>query len=276
MSDINDPLRTAGPNDHELVLEAIESLKRWIYRDDYKGPEKEPTPKTEDEFSLLMDGLRRWATLHAPHIDTGRLQDYRRAELRLPEPFALVRSFSDQVSSSHWWNVAHKADDALNELKILALAETDTKTLKKKKPQKEAEEKEELATRVALLEAKLTQHVSNLQLAVEYLTSDPKSSLTKTRIVLEAVLQALYRSSMKKEPPRAQIGDMLSDKVFTRSIPRRYLTRMKHINDLAILGPHDLGPVEPIDAVRAMTDLLEVLEWYVDKYDPSRLVSGSH
>jgi hypothetical protein len=129
MSDINEPLQTASGHDHELVLEAIEALKRWIYREEYKGPEKAPVPKTECEFSLLMDGLRRWATLHAPHIDTGRLQDYRRAELGLTNACGDHRAFPDRSSERQWWQTAHKADDALNELRILLWAETEKKNV---------------------------------------------------------------------------------------------------------------------------------------------------
>ncbi len=126
MGDINDPLKTAGRGDCEIVLEAIEALKRWIYGPRYAGPEKEPVPTTEDEFSLLMDGLRRWATLHAPHTDTGRLQDYRRAELRRRSEGGVP----DQLAEREWRVAAAKADDALNELKIL-LTEAQGKKAKK-------------------------------------------------------------------------------------------------------------------------------------------------
>jgi len=76
-------------------------------------------PTTEEEFSSLLDGLRRWATLYAPHTDTGRLQDYRRAELTLAAAPGPGRVFGSRRSERDWWQVAHKADDALNELKIL-------------------------------------------------------------------------------------------------------------------------------------------------------------
>jgi hypothetical protein len=272
MTDVNEPLQSAGPEGSELVLEAIECLKRWIYRKEYKGPKKKPEPKTEDEFSRLMDGLRRWATLYAPHIDTGRLQDYRRAELNLPSPCGLPRIFPDQFRKREWCQAAHKADDALNELKILLVAQLAEAAPKKEVPEKEVQERHALASRVGVIEARLAELASYLQLALAYLTSDPQSSLTKARIVLEKVLIALYRVAMKKEPARPMIGDMLADKDFVRSIPRRIHTRMNAIRDMANLGPHGEA-VEPTDAVRVMRDLLEVLEWYVVKYDPNSLVS---
>jgi hypothetical protein len=50
---------------------------------------------------------------------------------------------------------------------------------------------------------------------------------------------------------------------------------MNAIRDMANLGPHG-DAVEPTDAVRVMRDLLEVLEWYVVKYDPNSLASDRH
>jgi len=91
---------------------------------------------------------------------------------------------------------------------------------------------------------------------------------------LEKLLLALYRDTMKKDPPRPMIGEMLSDKTFTASIPRRIVARMNAIRDMSNLGPHG-GEVDATDAVRVMRDLIDVLEWYVVNYDPSCLVPGS-
>jgi len=79
-----------------------------------------------------------------------------------------------------------------------------------------------LADRVAALEARMAEAelASYLQAALEYLSSDPLSSLTKSRVILEKLLLALYRDTMKKEPPRPMIGDMLSDKAFARLDPK--------------------------------------------------------
>jgi len=38
--DLNDRLNAAGSNDRDVVLEAIETLKRWIYGAEYRGPHK--------------------------------------------------------------------------------------------------------------------------------------------------------------------------------------------------------------------------------------------
>lgn len=130
-----------------------------------------------------------------------------------------------------------------------------------------------LADRVAALEARVAEFASYLRSALEYLSSDPQSSLTKSRVVLEKVLLALYRSAIKKEPPRPMIADMLSEKALTTSIPRRILARMNAIRDMSNLGPHG-GEVDTADAVRVMRDLVDVLEWYVLNHDPTCFASG--
>ena len=134
-------------------------------------------------------------------------------------------------------------------------------------------EQNALADRVAALEARVAGLASYLQSALEYLSSDPASSLTKSRVILEKVLLALYRGAMKKEPSRPMIGDMLADKAFMATIPRRIAARMNAIRDMSNLGPHG-EEVDAADAIRVMRDLIDVLEWYVVHHDPSCLVTG--
>jgi hypothetical protein len=60
------------------------------------------------------------------------------------------------------------------------------------------------------------------------------------------------------------IGDMMTDKTFMATIPRRIAARMNAIRDMSNLGPHG-EEVDLSDARRVMADLIEVLEWYVDQ-----------
>jgi Domain of unknown function (DUF4145) len=124
-----------------------------------------------------------------------------------------------------------------------------------------------LVDRVEALETKVSELASYLEHALEYVSSDPQSSLMKWRIVLEKLLLELYRSTMKKSPSRPMIGDMLSDKAFTSSIPRRIVARMNAIRDMSNFGPHGEA-VDATDAVRVMKDLIDVLEWYVVDFQP--------
>src|SRR5947208_3523462 len=130
-----------------------------------------------------------------------------------------------------------------------------------------------LADRIAALEARVTELGTLLQSAVAYLSSDPASSLTKSRVILEKVLLALYRGAMKKEPSRPMIGDMMADNAFMATIPRRIAARMNAIRDMSNLGPHG-EEVDTADAIRVMRDLIDVLEWYVVHHDPNCRMTG--
>lgn len=136
------------------------------------------------------------------------------------------------------------------------------------------DERSALAARIAALEARVVELGSFLRSALGYLSSDPAGSLTKSRVVLEKVLVALFREAMKKEPPRPMIGEMLADKAFLATIPRRIAARMNAIRDMSNLGPHG-EHVDATDAVRVMRDLIDVLDWYVTHHDPSRQMGSA-
>lgn len=131
-----------------------------------------------------------------------------------------------------------------------------------------SDELKALTERIAALDARVAELSSFLHSAIAYLVSDPASSLTKSRVILEQVLLALYRGAMHKEPSRPMIGDMLADKEFIATMPRRIAARMNAIRDMSNLGPHG-EEVHAADAIRVMRDLIDVLEWYVVNHDPS-------
>lgn len=136
------------------------------------------------------------------------------------------------------------------------------------------DEQKAMANRVAALQARVAEVGAFLHSALGYMTSDPASSLTKSRVVLEKVLLDLYRGTTKREPSQPMIGSMLSDKGFMANIPRRIAVRMNGIRDMANLGPHG-EEVESTDAIRVMRDLIDVLEWYVAHYYwPGRQMAG--
>jgi hypothetical protein len=129
------------------------------------------------------------------------------------------------------------------------------------------DEHKALTDRIAAFETRVAGLGSFLHAAVGYLSSDPASSLTKSRVILEKVLLALYGAVMKKEPLRPMIGDMLADRAFMANIPQRIAARMNAIWDMSNLGPHG-EEVDATDAIRVMRDLIDVLEWSVVHHDP--------
>ena len=127
-----------------------------------------------------------------------------------------------------------------------------------------------LSDRISRIETFLAELSVYLHASLDYVASDPQSSLTKCRIVLEKVLRCIYAQEMQRQPTGAMVGNILSDKDFVGRLPRRMLARMNAIRDIANLGPHG-GEVESGDAVRAVRDLVDVLEWFVCNYDASAL-----
>jgi hypothetical protein len=116
------PLAKAGPHDRRVVLDAIESLKRSLFGDDYQRdpaePEIEP-PKTSAEFSALLDGLQRWGARHAPEVwgvCMVPLQKLRRF---------VLGSSGETLPNAHL-KVYGPADDALNFLREHVRGQVDT------------------------------------------------------------------------------------------------------------------------------------------------------
>jgi|GEM_PF-880397 len=130
-----------------------------------------------------------------------------------------------------------------------------------------------LESRVAALETQVVELAEFLRSALSYISSDPQSSLTKSRIVLERILIGLYRHLLQRDPPRPMIGDVLSDRAFASFLPRRIFVRMNSVRELSNLGPHG-EDVEPEDALRVMRDLADIVEWYVREYGPSVLLTS--
>jgi hypothetical protein len=122
-----------------------------------------------------------------------------------------------------------------------------------------------LASRIAELQKRFADFSTGLHLAHQYLETDSGSSLTKSRMVMEKLLVAVYAAEMGRLPKRPLLGDMLADNQFTRKIERRILARINSIRDMGNLGPHG-EEVTSDDATRVLDDLCAVLEWYLQQY----------
>jgi hypothetical protein len=123
----------------------------------------------------------------------------------------------------------------------------------------------QIEARVSKLEKTLSRFSADLRLALQYIRSDAASSVTKSRLIMEKLLERVYLDEMGREPRKAMLGDMLADNQFTRRIERRIIARMNAIRDMGNLGPHG-EKVHPGDATRVLDDLCEVLDWYITRY----------
>ncbi len=124
-----------------------------------------------------------------------------------------------------------------------------------------------LRERMASLELRVQQQGDVLVAALEYCGSDPHSSLTKSRVVLEKLMLVHYQRVLGRPPRRPMLVEVLADKAFTSTIPRRILARVNAVRELSNLGPHG-EDVEPVDAIRVLKDLLDILEWHAINFGP--------
>lgn len=131
------------------------------------------------------------------------------------------------------------------------------------------EEFSNLSKQIFSLEKRVDNLTDYLKSALNYLSSDPHSSLTKCRIVLEKILTTLYIHEMGKEPIKTMIGNILSDKIFVVKIPPRIRARMNFVREIANLGPHG-GQVESEDANHVLCDTVYLVNWYISQLDKSK------
>jgi len=101
--------------------------------------------------------------------------------------------------------------------------------------------------------------------AFSYTVSDPQSALTKSRIVLEKMLNRIYFHEIGKKPKNSMIGNILSDKELMPKIPTRILVRMNFIREMTNIGTHG-GDVTSDDAERVLHDIISIVEWYTSNY----------
>lgn len=123
-----------------------------------------------------------------------------------------------------------------------------------------------LSKQIQTLVKKIDNLADYLQSALSYLDSDPQSSLTKCRIVLEKILNRIYFYEMGKEHNKGMIGRILSDKDFSSKVPSRIRARMNFIREITNSGTHGEDVFEE-DAIRVLQEIIFIVEWYVTNYD---------
>lgn len=124
----------------------------------------------------------------------------------------------------------------------------------------------QLSKQIEILEKKVESLADYLKSALSYLDSDPQSSLTKCRIVLEKMLNSIYFHEMGKEPNKGMIGNILFDKEFASKMPSRIRARMNFIREITNSGTHG-EDIAGEDAIRVLQEIIFVAEWYVTNYD---------
>ena len=129
--------------------------------------------------------------------------------------------------------------------------------------------RDQLQPRIDELSELVPIHAEALGQALAYASTDAQSSLTKSRSVLEKLTLEWYEREVGGAPKKPMLGEMLNQRRLTEGIERRILSRMHSIRDMGNLGPHGEA-VDESDAVRVLTDLCDVLEYYARRYQLDR------
>lgn len=106
----------------------------------------------------------------------------------------------------------------------------------------------------------------NATFALSYALVDPKSSLNKSRNILETILNKIFVIEMQMEPKSNKLYDILKNNQFNKKIDRNIISRMNSIRDMGNLGSHGYL-VTARDALDTLENVFEILEWYVKKYN---------
>lgn len=117
----------------------------------------------------------------------------------------------------------------------------------------------------------IEENFDTLRYALTYLESDPKSSLTKFREILERILRKVYLKEMNEESKQTMIGRIIYNKKFATKIEPQILDRIRKVNEIAYLGPHAVTAYTT-NPVGFIGDLCEIVEWYRDKYEKNSIV----
>jgi hypothetical protein len=133
-----------------------------------------------------------------------------------------------------------------------------------------------LEKRIIELEKLVSKLGEHLKFALTYLETDPKSSVVKSRIMLENILKDVYLTEMGSEIKTASIiGDTLKNYEFMSKIDKNIVTHLKTLREWCNLGPHDDAQVYSKNAMVVLDSICEVINWYWKKYNYDNTYSGT-
>jgi protein-tyrosine-phosphatase len=91
--------------------------------------------------------------------------------------------------------------------------------------------------------------------------TDPATSLTKSRVCLEAILKATL-SRCGIVIPNATLGMLLQQDRIRKGWPPLILAKMNYVNGItSTMGPHEDTPADAKHAIRVLEELHDILEW---------------
>jgi len=105
---------------------------------------------------------------------------------------------------------------------------------------------------------------------------DPRMTLTRTRRVLEYVVNEVYRRHFDEDPGTRPLENLLQRLIKEHVLPPKVGTYASGIREMGNLGTHGKGDeILPSDAQHSLDQLVVILLWYFEQERPESLSESS-
>lgn len=131
---------------------------------------------------------------------------------------------------------------------------------------------ETLLKRLDLMSGELDELRQEIRLTVQLVDIDPRMTLTRTRRVLEYLVNDIFRRHFEEDPGTRPLDNLLDRVIKEHVLPPRVAAYAQGIRWLGNMGTHGKGEqVLHTDAEQSLKQLVEILLWYFEHERPDAL-----
>ncbi|MEZ0606473.1 DUF4145 domain-containing protein [Paraburkholderia sp. IW21] len=115
-----------------------------------------------------------------------------------------------------------------------------------------------------------------IRLTFQLAEIDPRMTLTRTRRVLEYVVNEVYRRHFNEDPGTRPLENLLQRLIKEHLLPPKIATYASGIREMGNLGTHGRGDeILPSDAQHSLDQLVVILLWYFEQERPDSLSAST-
>jgi protein-tyrosine-phosphatase len=119
----------------------------------------------------------------------------------------------------------------------------------------------EISSRVLEIFSRGTNIPSELSVALAHVTTDPATSLAKSRICLEALVKSML-ARYGIPTPKGPVGPLIDKEPIKKGCPLIH-AKMQYVNGIAsAMGTHSDIPPDSKYALRVLEELCDIFDWY--------------
>ena len=133
-----------------------------------------------------------------------------------------------------------------------------------------------LMQRLDSLSGELLELRQEIKLTLQLADIDPRMTLTRTRRVLEYVVNEVYRRHFNEDPGTRPLENLLQRLIKEHILPPKVGTYASGIRAMGNLGTHGKGDeILPSDAQHSIDQLVVILLWYFEQERPESLAGST-